>query len=107
MEQLIRDILETGYTVDKSTWELGDVKFKLDEELGELSEAIQIKRGKLNRPVGKDDEFGELADVMNCLVDMVSRVNPGMPPEEFIDRLKSAMDRKTKKWQNCIANSHL
>lgn len=101
MDTLIRDILETGRMVDPKEWQPGDVFFKLGEEMGELAEAVQVKRGKINKTL-KEDEFGELADVLNCALDLVNQVNRDLTPDEFMERLHAAMAKKTQKWKGIL-----
>jgi len=101
MDKLVRDIIQVGRTIDPKEWEPGDVFFKLGEEMGELAEAVQVKRGKIHKEL-KEDEFGELADVLNCAIDLVSQVNRNMSPDEFMERLHAAMAKKTTKWKGIL-----
>lgn len=105
MNNLIENILETGRIVDPKKWDAGDVFLKLGEEVGELAEAIQVKRGKINKTL-KEDEFGELADVLNCALDLVNQVNLDLTIDEFMEKLYVAMDKKTQKWRGILEEAY-
>jgi NTP pyrophosphatase (non-canonical NTP hydrolase) len=100
---LFLDIIKIGRTAPAS-WTVDDVLHKLTEEHGELVTAIQIKRGKINKPMG-ESEFGECADVINCALDSVSKMNPTMTPEEIISELQVYIAKKSQKWMKILEAS--
>jgi NTP pyrophosphatase (non-canonical NTP hydrolase) len=97
------DIVNIGRLADPVQWTPSDVLAKLGEEAGELSRAVQIKRGKLPSKTQPDgEEFRECADVINCAIDAVSQVNRDLTPEEIIARLQLAMIEKNAKWKGIL-----
>lgn len=103
MENAILSAINIGRTVNPNTWSPADVVSKLFEEGGELSQAIQIKRGMLPTKTQEDgEEIRECADVILCAIDAVSQVNRDLTPEELLSKITEAVILKQQKWQRAI-----
>lgn len=86
---------------DAVGWDLGDVLAKCTEELGEFSEAIQIKRGKMpHKEAVHNADVDEAADVLICVLDALARSYPDKPPSELHTMLSSALIKKGAKWES-------
>lgn len=85
------------------SWDLGAKFMKLQEEVGELAEAALYETG-YNQHKTKPDEdtFGEGADVILCVVDVLSRLHPSLTPRQVHDALGLALDKKYRKWETRI-----
>lgn len=82
-------------------WSISDVLAKVTEELGEFSEAVQIERGKLKKKKRVlDAPFYEAADVMQCLLDALSRLYPDRSPAQICILVHHALRSKDMKWEN-------
>lgn len=97
----LTDIVNFGKTVPLERWSVQDATTKLFEEGGELVEAAQIKVGKLPHKEYKEEhEFEESADTILCTLDILQKLNPNMPAEDMLDRLRVWLIKKSSKWQN-------
>lgn len=98
--EAFKNIVTIGRTAAPS-WTAADVLAHVLQEAGELSTAIQVKRGALKKNLA-EDEFGECADVINCIVDAVSQVNKDKTPEQIVDKLTEALIKKSVKWKGIL-----
>ncbi len=92
-------ILTTTSNVSKKATprSISDVVLKLNEEVGELSTEIGIKKGSIqNKTPGKDGITGEAIDAILCLIDIIYLDNPNLTPEEF----DTIVNNKLNKWSN-------
>jgi hypothetical protein len=92
-------ILTTTSNVSKkvASRSISDVVLKLNEEVGELSTEIGIKKGFIqNKTPGKDGITGEAIDAILCLIDIIYLDNPSLTPEEF----DTIVNNKLNKWSN-------
>jgi len=88
---------------EANDWSISDVLSKAIEELGEFSEAVQIERGKMKNKMKKlDAPFYEAADVMQCILDTLSRLHPNKSPAQICTLLYHALRSKDKKWENVV-----
>jgi len=85
------------------SWDTGAKFMKLMEEVGELSEAALFEQGyNQHKPAPVEDSFGEGADVILCVVDIVSRLHPEMSTGEVYGRIQQALRNKYNKWERRI-----
>jgi len=102
--EAVYEILKTSRKIEPTAlaagWEVSDVLAKATEELGEFSEAVQIRRGKMphKEPGMPDDAIEEAADVFITVLDALSRIED-MPSSELYTRLNNALLKKSVKWQ--------
>jgi NTP pyrophosphatase (non-canonical NTP hydrolase) len=78
---------------------------KIQEELGEFSEAFLHKLGYLPHKKMKEPIEGEAADVIICIIDTLQTVYPDLSIDEVIIMLDTALVRKSQKWLVGINNS--
>lgn len=72
---------------------------KLTEESGELAEAVLVRRGfKPHKPLPDDAALDEAADVLMCLLLVLSRLYPALSPAELSARLAASTDRKLARY---------
>lgn len=57
---------------------------KCTEELGELSEEVQIASGVSYKYKGKDGIVGEAIDLITCLLDMIHITEPDLTEEDLV-----------------------
>lgn len=75
---------------------------KLMEEVGEMSEAILITNGTLKHKKLAEPVINETADVVICLMDILSDNYPDHPPEELVNALMVAVATKSLKWDKVM-----
>lgn len=101
----ILDIVSKSIRLSRSmvSWDVGAKFMKLQEECGELAETSLFELG-FNQHKTKPDEdsFGEGADVILCVLDVLSGLHKNMKPREVYDALEAALDKKYKKWERRI-----
>lgn len=103
MRKIINEIIQISRSVNNEIWSPSDRIAKLFEEGGELSEAVQIKNGKLKHKERKEDnDFEECADVIQCALDALCSVNLDMSETEIVDKLIYFIKMKNIKWKNAI-----
>ena len=108
LNEIFNNIIALGRTVDPEKWTPSDVLAKLLEEAGELSTAIQIKRGKMPSKTQDDgEEIDECADVINCAIDAISQVNRELSTDEIINKLMNSLIKKNMKWASRIKDFKL
>lgn len=74
---------------------------KLQEEVGELAQEVNIEAGFLNKEPGKDGVIGEAVDVIIAALDMVYLAKPDITEEE----LNSIISKKVDKWKSHLPKS--
>lgn len=85
------------------SWDLMAKWMKMNEELGEFAETALYEQGfNQHKPRPKEDSFGESADLILCIVDVLSLLHKDMTPREIIAWIGKAMDTKYKKWETRI-----
>ena len=88
-------------------WVIGDVIAQATQELGEFSEQVMIKEGKL--PHKTPESYGvflEAADVIICVVDAVAKQHPNMSPAQVLSHLGWAINKKGDKWTEKVIKQH-
>lgn len=60
------------------------VLLKCTEELGELSEEVQIAAGVSYKQPGKDGIVGEAIDLITCALDMIHITHPELTEEDIL-----------------------
>lgn len=72
---------------------------KLTEESGELAEAVLVKQGyKPHKVLPGDAAVDEAADVLMCLLLVLSRLYPELSPADLSARLAAAADHKLARY---------
>jgi phosphoribosyl-ATP pyrophosphohydrolase len=72
---------------------------KLTEEAGELAEAVLVAQGfKPHKTLAPDAALDEAADVMLCLLLVLSRVYPDQPPDALARSLAGRIDDKLARY---------
>jgi hypothetical protein len=81
-------------TLVNATWEYSDqiknnrdafyVLSKCVEELGELSEEVQIAAGFSYKQPGKDGVVGEAIDLITCALDMIRITHPELTEDDIV-----------------------
>lgn len=72
---------------------------KLTEECGELAEAVLVERGfKPHKTLEPEAAIAEAADVLLCLLLVLSRLYPGLSPEQLATRLSQQADGKLARY---------
>lgn len=76
-------------------WTAVDALMKGDEELGELSEAIQVTLGRVTHKQLKENPLGEVADNLNQLLDLCSVTSYRLTSFSFLtDRVRFELAQK-------------
>lgn len=76
---------------------------KLGEEFGELSEAVNHHIGNLRHKTMKEPLIGEVADVIQVVVDVGRKAYPHLNDDEFKALLVDAMITKSAKWSALLS----
>lgn len=72
---------------------------KLTEECGELAEAVLVERGfKPHKKLEPEAAIAEAADVLLCMLLVLSRLYPGLTPEQLATRLSQRADEKLARY---------
>lgn len=72
---------------------------KLTEECGELAEAVLVEQGfKPHKTLGPEAAIAEAADVLLCILLVLSRLYPGLTPEQLSARLSQRTDDKLARY---------
>jgi NTP pyrophosphatase (non-canonical NTP hydrolase) len=72
---------------------------KLTEESGELAEAVLVKRGfKPHKQLPPDATLDEAADVLLCLLLVLSRLHPEHSPAQLATRFAGRIDDKLARY---------
>lgn len=72
---------------------------KLTEECGELAEAVLVERGfKPHKTLEPEAAIAEAADVLLCILLVLSRLYPGLTPEQLATRLSQQADHKLARY---------
>lgn len=75
---------------------------KLQEEGGELAEAVLHHEGFLPHKTMKEPLVGEVADVILVALDILRACHPDMNNEELISLLSYQLELKSKKWRKIL-----
>lgn len=73
---------------------------KLMEEVGELAEEVNIKKGFIKKEPGKDGIKGEAIDVIQCALDIIFINDIEVTEEELESIMKSKLTKWSKKWRH-------
>ena len=88
---------------EQAEWSIADVLTKATEELGEFSEAVQIERGKFPHKTRElDAPFYEAADLIQCVMDVLSRLYSTKSPAEICTLVHHAINSKNVKWEAVV-----
>lgn len=82
---------------------LANLMLKLQEEVGELSEAVNHQEGYLPNKEMKEPIAGEIADVINTAVGVLVHAYPELSHEQIYSLLAEQLEKKTDKWEDVIA----
>lgn len=80
-----------------------DVFTKLIEEVGELAQELLVLNGRSYKQPGSDGIIGEAIDAINCLVDLIYLIEPGINEQS----LAFIAWTKQKKWLQNHKNSKI
>ena len=75
---------------------------KLQEELGEFSEAVLKEIGFLEHKEVKESPMREAADVINVLIGVLAVLYPDKTPHELTEELYVAMCDKGEKYERIL-----
>lgn len=76
---------------------------KLQEEGGELAEAVLYNEGFLPHKTMKEPLVGEVADVMLVALDVLCASYPHLTNEELIKLLSEQLMLKSAKWKKIVS----
>lgn len=79
---------------------------KLQEEGGELAEAVLYNEGFLPHKSMKEPLAGEVCDVILVALDVLCASYPHLNNEELIDLLSVHMRAKSSKWKKLVCPSN-
>lgn len=100
MKPLI-DIVELGRSIEYDFPPLARLA-KLTEEVGEFSETTMHTLGYLPHKDVKETPFGEAADAIICIVDVLASCYPELGSEWIIESLLKHIENKSLKWKSII-----
>lgn len=89
----------------KSTWPVIARHVKASEELGELGTCVLVEQGLMPHKILKESSFGEAADTIICVLDVLVASWPQMSREDIIRSLTNSLADKSNKWES-IVNQH-
>lgn len=72
---------------------------KACEEMGELATAALYEQGYLQHKKVTESSFGEAADVIICVLDLLQALHPNLSHKQVILELASSLDTKFQKWK--------
>ena len=81
------------------SWALG---LKLQEEVGEFSEAVLFENGFIQYKTNVGSPMEEAADIMNVVVSALAKIYPNKHPRELNLMLLEAMNKKGAKYARLI-----
>jgi len=99
MRELINDALDISRADQKPTlFKLG----KLQEEGGELAQAVLHNEGFLPHKTMKEPLVGEVADVILVALDVYRASYPELNNEQLIAQLEEQLKTKSAKWRSIL-----
>jgi len=101
----ILDVITKSIRLSRSmaSWDIGAKFMKLQEEMGELAEVALYENGfNQHKAKPNEDSFGEGADVILCVLDVLSRLHLELTPHQVHHALALALSTKYKKWEKRI-----
>ena len=106
--EIIKASKEITPLAEQDGWTISDVIVKLNEETGEFAEASLIKQGKITSKGSFEYEadYEEAADVIICVVDALTRLNPETNQAFIYTKLLKHLDQKRAKWVNKVKGEH-
>lgn len=75
---------------------------KLQEECGELAEAVLCNENFMPHKTMKEPLVGEVADVILVALDVYRASYPSLSDEELVSQLINQMETKLNKWRSII-----
>ena len=79
-------------------WSAAEAMVKLNEETGELAEAVLVTGGRNQHKTLKEPLVGEVADVIICAVHVMSKAYPSVSARGLSLMLEDAIATKQAKW---------
>ena len=95
---MLRKMFEIS-RMQENSWPIFVRNSKLFEEVGEFSEALLHKEGFLPHKTMKEPLIGEAADIINCVVDVLSAAYTEYTIDEVMIELERHMAIKSQKWK--------
>src|SRR5271157_541577 len=79
---------------------LANITLKLQEEVGELAEAVNYLEGYLPHKTMKEDLVGEVADVIQCALTVLVKTEPKISDAGILLLLLQHLENKNLKWES-------
>jgi NTP pyrophosphatase (non-canonical NTP hydrolase) len=95
-------LLQTIRLARKEGKPLANITLKLNEEVGELSEAVNYLEGYLPHKTMKEELIGEVADVVQCALTVLVKTEPKISDEELLLLFLEMLEYKNSKWGSLI-----
>ncbi|AVH85403.1 hypothetical protein RsoM2USA_476 [Ralstonia phage RsoM2USA] len=105
INQIFKDVLTTSRHV-KDNYPFEAKLAKLTEEHGEFSTAIQIERGHLPHKTASESSFGEAADMMIVILDVLRSHHSDLDDESIIEEIMVQLGLKNNKWRRVIERNY-
>ena len=79
---------------------------KACEEMGELATAALYEQGYLQHKTVGESSFGEAADVIICVLDLLQALHPNLTQRQVVLELAHSLDTKFQKWKLVTTESY-
>lgn len=79
---------------------------KACEEMGELATAALYEQGYLQHKRVNESSFGEAADVVICVLDLLQALHPNLSHKQVVLELAHSLDTKFQKWKLVTTEPH-
>jgi len=99
---LISALTKTFDISRKSAWPVIARHVKASEELGELGTCVLVEQGHIRHKTLKENSFGEAADTIMCVLDILYSSWPNHSREDIIRGLTNQMLTKSDKWNKVV-----
>ena len=105
INEIFKDILTTSRGVN-SNYPFEAKLAKLTEEHGEFSTAVQIERGHLPHKTTNESSFGEAADMMIVILDVLRSHHSDLDDEAIIEEIMVQLGLKNNKWRRVLQRNY-
>ena len=101
MHKDLIDIINYGRLLDRQERGLPTSAkgLKACEEMGELATAALYEQGYLQHKRVDESSFGEAADVIICMLDLLQALHPDLSDEQVLYFLTIRLHSKFQKWK--------
>lgn len=92
---------------ERETAPVWALTIKLQEEVGEFSEAVLKHYKFLKHKVIKETPMEEAADIVNVIVAALAKTYPDMTPDELMIEFGNAIESKTRKYEKVLEENRV